>query len=212
MARPCASPHSTTNGRNASSSCRSWPPPALTQQGAIQDDMKDGLNLRGRMTSVVTPFATGGFVPPSKPKDRVAPKQYTVGESKPAGNLQANIADQPTNPPVPADESGLNEDSKGLLLVVAFGAALAAVETVVGRHDAGEIGQMIERRRREPTRRFRRQQHERTRRQRHDIRFQTIDHRPALFAGTTVRLPDIQLVATAFGLPIGDESAIEVLI
>lgn len=100
---------------------------ALTQQGAIQDDMKDGLNLRGRMTSVVTPFATGGVVPPPNPKDRVAPKQYTVGESKPAGNLQANIADQPTNPPVPADESGLNEDSKGLLLVVAFGAALAAV-------------------------------------------------------------------------------------
>lgn len=113
------------------------PASELVRQGAVQDSMSNELNLRGRITAPVTAYPTptsvSGVVPRAMAQPRITPTQYNGAGSdnaSSAGTVQqsvasgtSNLSAEPVNPSTP----DLSEDSKGLLLVVAFGAALAAV-------------------------------------------------------------------------------------
>lgn len=107
----------------------------LLQHGAVLDAERDRLNLRGRSGALITAWAdsrsNAGSGALSKAKQRLPVTQTIAGEETPK-DVSASVAElaDPATPPVTPsvdDDADLDGGSKGLLLVVAFGAALAAV-------------------------------------------------------------------------------------
>lgn len=104
----------------------------LLQHGAVLDAERDKLSLIGRGGRLVTAYAdsrtNSGPGAPRTFKPKLAVNQ--TGDEGDIKNVLAEAnkldGDSETPPPSP-NAADLGESSKGLLLVVAFGAALAAV-------------------------------------------------------------------------------------
>ena len=110
-------------------------PPAqdLLQHGAVLDAERDKLSLIGRGGRLVAAYAdsrtNSGPGAPRTFKPKLAVNQTgDEGDIKSVPEEANKLTGEDSSPPPPSPNAAdLGESSKGLLLVVAFGAALAAV-------------------------------------------------------------------------------------